>query len=445
MSIKTKLLLAAALAISIITAYGLWSERHQNRFGSIITDVLLQSVSSMNSATELQNAFALYDDIMLRFMLTNDKYLIEDTKRIRKTAELKIRELSKSSRSPTVKKLLSDIEKESAMYFTDVERMIKIYNETKFPEGGAIEVVAIWSKQFSKHNKTLALISASGRQRLTRIYSLCEKLLDINKIQVENAKSSMENLIDEGQQITQWATIATFAAVSLVTILLALSILKPLNALLNGVGRIMSGDLNFEMPITSGDEVGKLTQAFNSMTTNLREKQEQLVQETITDELTGIYNFRYFQELIKKELERARRYKRPLSVLIVDIDHYKHYNDTQGHEMGNVILKMIAQTLKETLRTEDTLSRYGGEEFGVLLPDTSTEQGFVVAERLRFNIESAPFPGEEKQPLGKLTVSIGGATFPDNAETTQALIEYADQALYKSKSDGRNKLTFFKT
>ncbi|MBI4667756.1 MAG: diguanylate cyclase [Elusimicrobia bacterium] len=439
MSIKVKLFLAAAITILAVMVYSFWSEQHQGRLGAIQSEALTKNFQAINSAAELKHAFVIYDDLIVRFILTNDAGLAEEAERYKKIAGDRIAEIRKSTKSGTVIKLLNDLGKESALYFADVERMTRFYQETKFPEGSPIEIVAVWSKRFPQQKQSLTLLSSSGRSRLTRIYSICEKLLDINRVEIERAQSWIEDLLEEGQKAFGWATAIIFIVTGAAALLLAFSILRPLGVLLTGVKRIVSGDLNFEMPITSADEIGTLTQAFNSMTRNLKEKQEQLLRETITDALTGIYNFRYFQEVMRRELERARRYERPLSVLIVDIDHFKQYNDAQGHEMGNVILKMAAQMLRETLRAEDTLARYGGEEFVVLLADTKKEQALAAADRLRTAIETAQFPGGDKQPLGKVTVSVGGAAYPVDAHTTQALIERADRALYKAKNDGRNR------
>ncbi|MBI2069139.1 MAG: diguanylate cyclase [Elusimicrobia bacterium] len=442
MGIKTKLFLAAAITVITVMLYGIWSERHQNRLGEIMSRTLAPNVQAMNAAAELKHAFVSYDDLIMRFMVTGESGLIEEAGRHKKTARERMNELGQNSISATIKKLLAELEQESRLYFVDVERLVRFYQETKFPEGGPIEIVAVWGKQFPRHKQSLTLLSSSGRQRLARIYAICEKILDINRVALEGAEAKVNDLLEEGRQAAQWAGIIAFIAVGTITLLLAFSILRPLGVLLQGVQKITGGDLNFEMRITSADEIGTLTQAFNSMTRNLKEKQEQLVRETITDALTGIYNFRYFQEVIRREVERARRYARPLSILIIDIDHFKHYNDNQGHEMGNVILKMTAQMLRETLRTEDTLARYGGEEFVALLADTDKEQALVVAERLRQAVETAPYPGADKQPLGKVTVSMGGSAYPADARTAQSLLERADRALYRAKADGRNRIAW---
>ncbi|MBN1980216.1 MAG: diguanylate cyclase [Chitinivibrionales bacterium] len=153
------------------------------------------------------------------------------------------------------------------------------------------------------------------------------------------------------------------------------------------------------------------------------------------DGLTNLLNHRMFQETIRAEIERARRYNRPLSLVMFDIDHFKKFNDTYGHPVGDEILKMVALTTKSTLRTTDYIFRYGGEEFCVLLPETTTENAFIFAERLRTKIE-------QNRAVRRLsvTISLGIAQYRMH-ELAQHLIKKADQALYKSKQGGRNRTT----
>lgn len=163
----------------------------------------------------------------------------------------------------------------------------------------------------------------------------------------------------------------------------------------------------------------------------------------ITDELTTLHNHRHFVHLLNEELKRAKRYSRPLSVMLIDIDHFKHYNDTNGHLEGNDVLKDVAATMLHSIRDIDILARYGGEEFAVILPEADKFEAGKCAERLRQAIESKTFANQDKQPLGNLTVSIGYATYPGDAKMQRSLLNRADIALYKAKEEGRNKAVAF--
>ncbi|MFQ5454825.1 MAG: diguanylate cyclase [Nitrospirota bacterium] len=159
-----------------------------------------------------------------------------------------------------------------------------------------------------------------------------------------------------------------------------------------------------------------------------------------TDELTGLYNHRHFLEQLTVEVSRAVRYKHHVTLMMLDIDYFKEYNDTHGHLKGNDILEGIGSILKDVSREVDIVARYGGEEFSIILTETSKKKGSFLAERIRKRIEGFPFEGREKQPGKKLTVSIGIATYPDNASSPFELIEQADIALYKAKRSGKNKV-----
>ncbi len=155
------------------------------------------------------------------------------------------------------------------------------------------------------------------------------------------------------------------------------------------------------------------------------------------DFLTGAYNHRHFQQSLRLELERSRRYGQPLSLLMIDLDYFKKVNDTYGHPVGDQILRRMAARLKNELRSSDLLARYGGEEFAILLPNTPAAGLEVLAERLLEAIRLKPFVVEENQI--KMTVSIGGASYPQHAEDATGLINAADKSLYRSKQLGRDR------
>lgn len=160
-----------------------------------------------------------------------------------------------------------------------------------------------------------------------------------------------------------------------------------------------------------------------------------------TDGLTGLNNHRNFQELLSKELERAKRYKHPLSLLLMDIDHFKTFNDTYGHPVGDLVLKEISLCIQKSIRINDIPARYGGEEFTVIIPETNQANAMIIAERVRTTIENHIIHSLEKQL--RVTVSIGCASYPSQATSQQELIDLADKALYYSKGHGRNQVNAY--
>lgn len=163
----------------------------------------------------------------------------------------------------------------------------------------------------------------------------------------------------------------------------------------------------------------------------------------ITDHLTGLYNFGYFMEKLREERLRAERYQRMLSLVILDIDHFKKYNDTYGHPAGNEVLKMIAQIMRTQVRETDIVARYGGEEIAMILPEIGRKAAFEVAERIRVKVFETDFGQGEKQAGVKVTLSAGVATFPVDCANEEELIKRADVSLYQAKTHGRNRVVAF--
>jgi len=165
---------------------------------------------------------------------------------------------------------------------------------------------------------------------------------------------------------------------------------------------------------------------------------------TRVDELTKIYNQREFQRRLPEDIELTRRYAHFLSLAMLDIDDFKHYNDSNGHLAGDMVLKQLSQILTGNLRRTDTAFRYGGEEFAVILPATSHEGALIILEKVRKEVENFPFQYRETQPGGKVTVSIGIATYPVDTRKAEDLVSCADKALYKAKADGKNRTCLHK-
>lgn len=169
-----------------------------------------------------------------------------------------------------------------------------------------------------------------------------------------------------------------------------------------------------------------------------QEKANEFELMSITDPLTGLLNRRYLEERIEEEVIRSQRNNLQMSFLMIDIDDFKYYNDNNGHQAGDKALELTARCIKTVLRADDVAARYGGEEFSILLPQTSIEEAELIAERIRQKIEVEGYPFGERQPLGKLTVSIGVAAYSTALNNTSAIIGAADRALYLVKREHKN-------
>lgn len=244
-----------------------------------------------------------------------------------------------------------------------------------------------------------------------------------------------------------------------VNFLAAQRLLRPIQLLSEGSRRVANGDLDVFLPVRGRNEISDLTRSFNEMTRRLREGRQSLEEArdelartneglkaanrtlealAITDGLTGLYNHRHFQECIEKEIRRCDREERALSLLLLDLDHFKQYNDRYGHTEGDAALRRVAGQVMKSIRGTDMAFRYGGEELAVLLPSCSKDQAAEVAEKIREAVSrGGARPGRFG---GRTTVSIGVTTFPEDGRVARGLVDTADAALYAAKAQGRDRV-----
>lgn len=191
--------------------------------------------------------------------------------------------------------------------------------------------------------------------------------------------------------------------------------------ILSGIFILTAWPLGFYVKI-EGEHINKLEELVNK------------------DGLTEVYNHRYFRDTLKEKVALSKKSNKHVSMVFVDIDYFKHYNDLNGHQMGDEVLKTIGKILRENLRENDISARYGGEEFAIILPDTTEDQAVLIADKIRRIIESTKFVGEENQPSGVLTASMGISVYPDKAKDDVTLIKSADDALYRAKFFMKNRV-----
>ena len=181
-----------------------------------------------------------------------------------------------------------------------------------------------------------------------------------------------------------------------------------------------------------------------SIAANIIDKAQMLehaMRTSITDELTGLYNHRHFAHQFEVAVKQVERYRRSMALVMIDIDDFKHYNDTQGHPRGNEVLRQVGALLKKNCRDVDIVARYGGEEFAIIMPETSGDEAARVLSRFRKTMAEYPFKGGRQQPGKAVTLSMGVATHP-GGPGAQKLLDWADAALYEAKRQGKNRIVF---
>jgi len=268
-------------------------------------------------------------------------------------------------------------------------------------------------------------------------------------IVAEKDRASAYSAINRMRNITLTLISTILLAIGLAAYLLGLTIVRPLGRLTQGARKVAGGDLDVDLPIHGRSEVSYTTIVFNDMVARLRrfrdenvainqelrERNDELRRLSITDSLTGLYNRTQLPESLSRELSRSQRHGHSFSLLMIDIDHFKRFNDTHGHQAGDELLRSVAGILKNSLRACDLAARYGGEEFLILLTETDPEGARTFAESLRVGVERLRFHGETA-----VTISIGVASFPANGTDVESIIRQADDALYDCKKRGRNRV-----
>jgi diguanylate cyclase (GGDEF)-like protein len=222
---------------------------------------------------------------------------------------------------------------------------------------------------------------------------------------------------------------------------LGLLIVLPLERLARAAKQVAGGELEVEVPASGRGEISQLTGVFNDMVRGLREGRAKLERLSVTDDLTGLANRRYLTAELEREVQRSERHAHTFAVLMLDVDHFKVFNDTHGHPAGDAVLQQLATLLRKSARAVDTVARYGGEEFLLILPETPAAEAAKMATRICKAAAAQQFVVDTEGTAVSVTISVGYALFPADGKSSEALVEAADQALYKSKAAGRNRVT----
>ncbi|MFQ5735761.1 MAG: diguanylate cyclase [Thermodesulfobacteriota bacterium] len=435
-SIRTKIIISCSLIFVMLTFLG--GITYYNR------NILFRGILGLENEVNTQRNFSELQLSMDRVVMPPNDYLITGDPAERQRFD----------------ELVAEVERGFDALGEDNGKHIKavkgLFEELK---GKAAEIFAI--RKPVGNARGVALMREMDQMSHRIIAGHIEKYAIENREKIAREIASVDAVRKRVNTLILVGGTASVVIMLLVVRYLAGSILRPIFIFREGAHIIGGGNLDYRIDLKDGLEMNMLADEFNRMAARLREsyrglevKVEERTQElnelnvklkelAITDGLTDVYNHRHFFELLDAEIKRAARYNHPFSLVMADIDHFKAYNDHNGHPEGDKVLKGVAACFTDGVREQDIVARYGGEEFTLILPETGKSEAIVVAERIRKLVQDAPFPNRESQPGGRLTASFGVAAYPVDAVDARGLMEAADNALYEAKRAGRNRVEAF--
>ena len=437
MKIRTRLLLGYLPVIIIILVIGM--------IGLLSGHVISSSLDVTNEKhDEIINTYQLNVALLELIMPANDYLISGDPAEVDKFNE----------KLTVVKESLADFKEHMKFEGHDSKELINnITNNLSIIEAKASKIFTLPPIQPSSGTELMySMDKAAERVSLIiKSYETIDKKLYLDAI--EKQKRSLK-IIDTSMII---GAVGVLIIAAFFVFYMDWSIRGPIERLSRGVHDLDS--LKWQkIAINDKSEIGSFANEYNKMverlksayedlegkvldrTAELKEVNDNLNILAITDGLTGAHNQRYFYEKLESELERSERYNHPASLMISDVDDFKHYNDKYGHLAGDKVLRDVAECFRKGIRNVDVFARYGGEEFAVLMPETDLDEAAMIAERVRHIIEEEPFPDRASQPLGKITVSIGIASYSHGADTPKNLVKKADELMYRAKSLGKNRV-----
>lgn len=275
---------------------------------------------------------------------------------------------------------------------------------------------------------------------LDEIKALLDNLVNLHQANIDKNKAAVARDISNFKMLRIVLFLLSVAGFAFIGYTFYRILIRPLHILQAGATQIAEGQLDHRIHIGTADELQELAGDFNMMADSLLDRTARLEKEAITDGLTGLFNHRHFYSRLEFEVNRATRANSPVSVLILDVDNFKRYNDRYGHPKGDEVLRKCAAAIRDTVRGVDIAARYGGEEFAVILMETDKKGAMVVAENIRRAIEEQRFRDEEGDTTHNVTVSIGVSSYPADTMEMKDIIKKADDALYTAKKEGKNRV-----
>ncbi len=418
-SLRHKLALAMALMLVPLGLLGAGSFLLLRTTNGILTGVMRETTESLQPVTHLQTVVLEAVNPPHHYLIYADPAEQANFVALSQEVEAAFADLKARDLSPAKLALVTSAEQEWAQVRAASELILGLPTPRAEP---------ITQEEMTAYHCQVAAITAS-----------LDQLHELAMQEADAAHAQAQAIVRRAVLFTTLVSLGGLALAVGAALLLARAILRPLRELQRGVASYGAGDFAYRIPLGTPDELGQLAGAFNEMAGRVKESQAALHELATHDGLTGLDNRREFERVLGAELERARRYGQPLVLLMLDLDHFKAFNDTYGHQAGDEALRTVGRLMRQTARATDHAARYGGEELALILPQTPFDSALPLAERLRNAIAHQPFPVKDGQ-RAHITVSIGIAAFPEDAQFAEELVAAADRALYAAKAGGRNRV-----
>ncbi len=418
-SIRTRILffftlfgLAATLAIFLIS----WTS---NDVGKTSETIVSDHLPMVHALGQMEVALNRQSNVVYRFVTTKNPLWMDQFEKERQNYFKYFAEAVDLSSEGTEESRLSEIEQFYVGYDNLVRQILLDVNA----------------------KKDVRSMLKDEAEQLDRIQGLIEQIVLLRQGMSIGQGDAIHRILARNRNLAILFPISILLFFIVMAFYLFNSLVRPLTLLIDGIRNFTRGQSEVHIPPIGKDELGELQEAFNEMSREINNERKKLKTESQSDALTGLFNMRYFRRQLVDEFSRSQRYSHPMTLLMVDVDFFKNYNDRNGHPAGDIVLKEIARILIRNVRGTDIVARYGGEEFVILLPETPLEAAIRVAEKIRRTIEDHHFPFRETQTGGKITISVGVGSYPDTSVTSgQGLVEAADKGLYSAKKNGRNRV-----
>ncbi len=419
------------VAVIVAAIFPIFSLLQLNTFDKDFKIYVGERVNEYVNTSEMNKSLIRYDSNLWKYVASGNPNWLKDAQEAKRTLERNITELLQVA--------------EGNIELTNTVQRIQAMQEEYFRKA---EVIAQSKGTIDEKSSKL---TKEYNEILVKVFNETNRLNELKQNNLRKASVSVREQVNQLREVSLVLASIFLPILIIVGLVIYSTTATPIEKLtkiiksvsendFKDMSAVVKGSEEFIEKRKSNDEISRLARALRNFGQQIEDKTNELERLIITDEKTKLFNFRHFKSELQSEIARAKRFGEFVSLIMIDADKFKHYNDTNGHVLGDEALIKMAKLIKSLCRETDKPARFGGEEFAILLPKTGKDEAIVLAERIRKAIEEAVFVNQEKQPDGNFTASLGVATYPEDCTDAETLVNAADKALYKAKEKGRNRV-----